>query len=434
MIPPSERAVTVPVSRHYAWYALLLLAFVNLLNYGNRNIVPAIYDDLRARYALSDPELGLLGTVYMGFHGLATLPMGWAGDHLDRRRVIAGGLLIASVATAAATLAGGLGSLAVARAIAGFGTAAVVPVANSVLGELFAGDRKASSLAIFNLGLFLGGATGLGLGSGPGFTGGFLALAAPGIVAAILVAQLRVPPRRAAEASPPEGGRLASPASSPGLTAFVQAARAVVARRTLRWLMGSTTAMAFAAGGYLAWLLDFLKHEKHMSEASATLLLIIAGVGGVMGVLVGGRIADILRGRYVYGRLAAIALGMALTVPSALACIYSPAGPALYVAGVATLFFCSWYHAPMAASVDDLAPPEHASTAQSVVIFTMHVLGTAPASWVVGQVSQSAGRTAAMLVPTAMVGLAALAMTRAFASFAEDAAASRGGSPQRSSL
>ena len=57
------------------------------------------------------------------------------------------------------------------------------------------------------------------------------------------------------------------------------------------------------------------------------------------------------------GRLWTVVLGMTLTIPCAIAAIELPAGTMLYVASVATMFFISWYHAPMAASVDDLAPP-----------------------------------------------------------------------------
>jgi MFS transporter, Spinster family, sphingosine-1-phosphate transporter len=413
-------------SRRYAWYVLGLLAFVNLLNYANRNLVPAVYGDLRARYALSDDELGLLGSVFMFAHAAATLPMGWAGDRRDRRMVIAGGLLLASAATALAAFTQHLGSLAGMRALAGLGTAAVVPVANSILGERFAGDRKASSLAVFNLGLFLGGVVGLSLGGALGFPVAFWVLAAPGAIAALLVARLGVPEHR--------GG----PPLAPDVRELIAGARLLLGRRTLRWLMGSTTCMAFASGGYLAWLLDFLEREKHLSKDAAVSLLVVAGVGGVAGILTGGRVADRLRQRRVHGRLIAIALGMSLTVPAALLCIYAEPGPLLYVGGVATLFFASWYHAPMAATVDDLAPAAQAATAQSLVIFTMHLVGTAPSSWVLGQVSMRADLTTAMLVATAMVALAALLIRAGFSSFASDAASARagaaGGSPAASSL
>jgi hypothetical protein len=85
------------------------------------------------------------------------------------------------------------------------------------------------------------------------------------------------------------------------------------------------------------------------------------------------------------------------------------------------MFFVSWYHGPMAATVDDLAPDGTAVTTQALVIFSMHLLGTAPASWVIGAIKDARGFTVAMLVPTAMIGVAALAMTRGFATFAGDA-------------
>ena len=63
-----------------------------------------------------------------------------------------------------------------------------------------------------------------------------------------------------------------------------------------------------------------------------------------------------------------------------------------------------------------------AVSTQALVIFSMHLLGTAPASWLVGEVKAAVGFQWAMLLPTAVIGLAGLAMVRAFGSFAADAA------------
>jgi hypothetical protein len=87
---------------------------------------------------------------------------------------------------------------------------------------------------------------------------------------------------------------------------------------------------------------------------------------------------------------------------------------------MATMFFVSWYHAPMAATVDDLARPERAATVQAVVVFTMHLLGTAPSSWVLGWLSGQIGLASAMWVPTAALAVSALAMMAAIPSFATD--------------
>src|SRR5262249_7556775 len=126
--------------------------------------------------------------------------------------------------------------------------------------------------------------------------------------------------------------------------------------------------------------------------------------------------------------------GMALSVPCAIACIELPPGPMLYVAGIATLFFMSWYHAPMAVSIDDLAPPAHTASAQGLVIFTMHLLGTSSSSYVLGLVSGKWSLYPAMWVPTVGLVIAALAMAVATPSFAGDHARARSGGVTVASL
>jgi hypothetical protein len=85
------------------------------------------------------------------------------------------------------------------------------------------------------------------------------------------------------------------------------------------------------------------------------------------------------------------------------------------------MFFITWYHGPMAAAVDDLAPPGRAASAQAVVLFATHLLGTTPSSRVFGGLYQAFGGRAAMLTGAAAIAVAALLMTRAFASYAADA-------------
>jgi len=210
---------------------------------------------------------------------------------------------------------------------------------------------------------------------------------------------------------------------SQNLGGFFHSARALWRIRTLRWLMVSTTSMAFAAGGYNAWLIDFLHRDKGMTERSATSLLSVAMLGAVAGVVSGARIADHLRKRVPTGRLWTVAIGMTCTVPCVVACLELPAGAMLYVAGFANLFFMSWYHAPVAVSVDDLAPPVHAVAAQGLVIFTMHLLGTAPSSYLLGAISDASSLYTAMWVPLGAIVLAALAMFVATRTYSADARA-----------
>jgi|MudIll2142460700_1097286.scaffolds.fasta_scaffold89218_1 MFS family permease len=412
---------------------LVILALANLVSYAARNALFAVYPDLTARYGIDDSEIGLLQTVFMIPHAAATLGFGWAGDRFDRRKVIAVGLVIAALAGAAGAIGESYLGLAASRAFVGFGTAAVVPVANSILGQLFEGPSKASRLSIFNLGLFLGGVVGFATGIALGFPLVVVALALPSLVLAAMIVSLAIPEAHVAvERAPNTSGHFAQMAGN-----FIGDARQLLRIPTLRWLLASATVMAFAAGGYNAWLKEFLVREKHLSDGEATTLLTLALGGGLTGILVGGRVSDAFRRRTHAGRLWTIVIGMAMTAPCATIAILLPKGIALQAAGVATLFFISWYHAPMAATVDDLAPRRLAVTAQGLVIFTMHMLGTAPSSWIVGEVSEVTTLTDAMWVPTVALLVAALCMalaTRTFAADRDRAQAGRTGSSVAPSL
>jgi MFS family permease len=420
-----------PLARDSLWMRsargpqiLTVLALTNLVAYAVRNALFGVYPDLRARFHVSDQALGLLTTAFLVPHAIATLPFGWAGDRYDRRRVIAFGLVLAGIASAACAVATTMTQLAVMRAIVGFGTAAVVPVANSILGQLYEGPRKASRIALFNLGLLFGGLAGFGVGLAVGFPAVVLVLAVPTIAFALGVLALPIAANPAQHDTMPVARYVMKLGKM-----FLVEGRGLLRIRTLRWLIVSATAMAFAAGGFNAWLLDFLQRDKGMSKADATTLLSIAMVGAVAGIVVGGRIADRLRTRYIAGRLWTIAIGMLCAIPCTIISLEAAPGAVLVIAGTANFFFFSWYHAPIAATVDDLAPPAQAVAAQGLVIFVMHLLGTASSSYVVGLVSDQTSLYTAMYVPAVALVIAAVTMLFATPSFAGDHLRARTGGP-----
>src|SRR6185436_7710986 len=76
----------------------------------------------------------------------------------------------------------------------------------------------------------------------------------------------------------------------------------------------------------------------------------------------------------------------------------------------------------------EITPTTHddgAVPSMSLVIFAMHMLGTAPSSWVVGVISERASLYTAMWVPTGALVVAAICMLIATRTFAHDRAAAR---------
>src|SRR6266498_2383025 len=93
------------IRKRYGRFVLILLLAVNLLNYIDRQVLYAVFPLLKADLALSDTALGLLGSAFMLCYMLAAPLLGWIGDRSSRVRLVSGGLVIWSLATALAGFA-----------------------------------------------------------------------------------------------------------------------------------------------------------------------------------------------------------------------------------------------------------------------------------------------------------------------------------------
>lgn len=387
-------------SRAYAWYVLGLLTAINFINYVDRMVVTSMYDDLRAHFGLSDLELGLLGSSFFFVHAVVTLPFGWAADHWDRVKILAGGVIAWSLATLGSAYAVGFMSLLVMRSLIGVGEAAYGPVANALLCDTFRPEEKARVVAIFNVGMFVGACVGMAVGRWLGFPTAFEVVAIPGLVLGVVAWRLKVPRVRVEGAGAP---------AMAGACTLLRNGWAAINVRTLRWMLASGILISFAAGGYIFWFVDFVLNYKDVPEEWAVLIYGgIAVSGGLSGVVAGGWVADRLFRRHRHGRVMAIGIGFACATPFAFVAIFVDGGWLFYAGSWLLMFFIPWYNGPMAAIVDDVVDDDKASTAQATFSFLLHLVGTAPASALVGMVSKWTDLRIGLLLPTIATGLAAL--------------------------
>jgi EmrB/QacA subfamily drug resistance transporter len=89
------------------------------------------------------------------------LPAAALGDRLGRRRVFLAGLLLFTVASAAAALSTGTGMLIISRALQGVGGAAVMPLSLTLLQASVPAHRRGAALGVW------GAASGLAVALGP---------------------------------------------------------------------------------------------------------------------------------------------------------------------------------------------------------------------------------------------------------------------------
>jgi MFS family permease len=178
-----------------------LLTLINLLNYTDRNVVFALFQPLKRELALTDHELGWLGSAYVIVLSLAALPLGVVGDLKSRRAVIAFGVGLWSAFTALGAAVKGFWQLLVCRAMVGVGEAGYGPAAQALIAEFFQGRRRAFAIGVYSVGMAFGGVLGIWLGGvlaeRYGWRTAFVAMGAPGLVLALLASRLHEPRRQA---------------------------------------------------------------------------------------------------------------------------------------------------------------------------------------------------------------------------------------------
>ncbi|MCP4205224.1 MAG: MFS transporter [bacterium] len=204
-------------SRGYPAYALAVLVLVYVFNFIDRQILSILAEDIKADLGLSDASLGFLyGTAFAVFYAIFGIPLGRLADIWTRKKVIAIGLFAWSAMTALSGTARSLASLAAFRIGVGIGESSASPAAFSMLGDYFPPRRRATAVAVYSSGVFIGSGVGLFLGGwivdswnsafptgGPfglvGWQAAFFGVGLPGLLMALWVWTLREPARGASE-------------------------------------------------------------------------------------------------------------------------------------------------------------------------------------------------------------------------------------------
>jgi MFS family permease len=385
---------------------LLLAAYV--VAFAQRQLPAALAPAIAERFDASDFALGALhGSSFALLYGCLAVPAGWLVDRGRRTAILAAGLALASVATALSALAAELHWVAAARLVVGFGQAALVPAAYSLLGDTVPRARTGIATALFLCGPFMGAGlmlmSGGGLVSLLGWQWPFLIVGALGLVLAMLAGLL-----------PEPVGRAQATGGASVATAWLHV--------QLNWRPISAVMMTMlftATAGHvvLGWGVAWLTRVHGATETEAGLLLgcvvLIAGTGGT---LAGGAVGDAMLGRRGMPRLTGLCAAATLAVPAALL-TFAPAMHHPFVAfGLsATLFLLGAAHAAGPAALQEMTPPSLRGMQHGAAVFAVNLIGLGTGPLLVGLASDRAGddgaaigRVLYLTVPALLV-MAALA-------------------------
>src|SRR5215475_8795279 len=193
--PPSLLKVSSPtptVDGPYAYYVLGVLFVVYIFNFIDRQILAILLQPIKEDLKISDTALGFLtGFAFALFYTIAGWPLARIADRWVRRSLIAISLATWSLMTAFSGLARNFTDLALARIGVGIGEAGASPPAHSLLSDYFSPQKRATVLAIYASGIYVGVGLGYWIGGWIndvyGWRTAFFVVGAPGLFMALLV-------------------------------------------------------------------------------------------------------------------------------------------------------------------------------------------------------------------------------------------------------
>jgi MFS family permease len=385
---------TAPSRTRAATFSLIILVVVNIVNFYDRHVGGALAEPLRKEFGLNDTQLGWISTAFTILYAVIGLPLGWLADKVSRKKLLAGGAVVWGMLTGLAAWATTLSMLIFTRLGLGVGEAACAPAATSWIGDLFPPERRAKPLALFMLGVPVGGALSFFF-SGPiaqrfGWRPAMIVAAVPAILLAPVVLLLKEPDRGAAERSaPPAHGSIWEVLRIP----------------TFRWIIASGALVNFNLYAIGTFLPAFLQRIHHLKVGRAGIATgVIYAVGGLLGGLLGGFWGDSIV-KKPNGRMLVAAIAALVAVPLSYLGIYQGLGAILWAVPLLTLAYgaLNMYYGLVYASIQDIVAPALRGTTMAIYFLVMYLGGASFGPYAIGKLSDRLARHAALVSGTATI-------------------------------
>lgn len=365
---------------------LFFFTFLNIINFVDRNLIIGFSPAIMADLDLSQKQYGLLtGIVFTVFYTFVGVLLGMMADRFNRPKLIAIGLFVWSIMTAASGAARNFVHMGLARLFVGAGEATLTPTALSLLSDVFPPQRRAMAAGVYYLGVPLGTAAGLIvaglLGPELGWRKSFYIMGVLGVLLVAAVLMIKDPPRGAME-TPDHSGVEAHTS----FTAIIgELFRAMRISPAFMWTItgGVLTHVGLAATMFdIQWLVA----ERGFNERSAPLVAgSLYALAGLIGTAGGGAMADRWHQRWNGGKLwFLVAIGLA-AVPFGIAYRFVPSSHwffyvCLFVGSVAITAF----YGPVFSAVQDLAPARVRSTSIAFLLFMVNMIGIGGGAFLIG--------------------------------------------------
>lgn len=380
----------MPRSIH-AWYGVAVLLIAYSCSFLDRQLLSLMVEPLKQDLDVSDTQISLLhGFAFALFYTAVGLPIGRLVDTVNSRAaLIAVGIALWSLMTAACAFAPGFGALLACRIGVGVGEATLSPAAYSLIADYFPRERLGRALSIYSLGISIGAGVAFAAGglslqwlatadplqlpSGtvlqPWRTA-FLVVGLPGLLVAALALTIRNPVRRSAF-----GDAQSADALRPDLRSVVRFL--MESRKTFGCLfvgLGLASMVNYAVMSWTPTL--FIRKFGFTVGQIGTIYGAILMVSGSAGMYFGGWYSDFLarRGR-IDASVRVVAMSVTIATPiAAIMPLVADAQVALGLLAIATFFLLMpWGVA--AAAVTLVTPARMRGQVSALYLLTINLIG-----------------------------------------------------------
>jgi sugar phosphate permease len=282
--------------------ALILLVLAGLINSLDRSTLAMANSSISAEMGLSASQMGLLLSAFSLPYAFAQLPMGVLLDGLGARITLGLGILVWSLAQLAGGFVRTLHQFFAARVLLGVGEAPQFPAGTKVVSEWFAIKERGRPTGIFVASTTVAPALAPPLLTWMmfvfgGWRGMFIAMGVLGLAAAagwyLIYRDRNAVSLELAEIQYLEAGDIESDNSRIAAAEW----RGLFRQRTVWAMIVGYMGVIYMIWLYLTWLPAYLERERGLSLARAGWIVAIPYLGGTLGMLSSGIVADKLLAR-----------------------------------------------------------------------------------------------------------------------------------------
>jgi len=403
------------LSTRSAYYIFTLLFLLYFFDYIDRTIVTSLAPFIQKEWGLTDVQSGLLMSVVYWSIVAFVFPVSILVDRWSRKKTIGVMALLWTAATIVCAFTKTFPQLLAARAGIGIGEAGYAPAGTAMLSGLFPPEKRSRMMGLWNISIPLGIAVGIGLGgfiaTHWGWRHAFGLVAIPGAIVAILfffVKDYKTVELVKTDASCKTGPSKIKMSKMDIFREFIHTPSLIL---TNIGFIGCI----FANNAIIFWLPTYFHRTTGMSISEAGMKTSLLMILAIIGLPLGGWLADTWFKKQVTARLLFPAITTTLNAIVICVAFSFLAGQAQYITLLGMGILASAF-APAAITVtQEVIHPGLRATSYSVCVVVQNLLGASMAPIVIGKISDLYGiQTAMSILPAFLVVSAIMFFAGAF--------------------